>query len=279
MKFFTLFLFLICFFHTIGSGKIHEDIHLSQDVKIQIDRIPKKERLFLEKFFDKLIRIDGLGYVLFGSKPVCLSGYFIKLPLGNMLMGCDNFSIKRGWEVWKKYEHLFPHSNYQVFEEAHVRGNDNIHSIYFINRTNLLKVITDNCEIFENELLKDFNAEKLLSEISKKQSLSDVINFHEGLLGILLGYGAESSMHYYRRDLMWKSQPPLLYEEVHLQPAIYSNDTQFILGDILPIQFVGKSQSQEVKSILEQNSKERSYLLDIYSQGNLLEITLRKLTE
>ncbi len=280
VKFFSLLLFLIYFFHATGSSEVQGDIYLSQNVQIQIERIPQKERLFLEKFFDKLIRTDGLGYVLFGSKPVCLSGYFINPPLGNLLMRFDNFSIKRGWEVWNKYEHLFPHPNYLILEEAHVRGDDNIHPIYFISRKNLLKTISANSGIFENELSIDLNAEKFLSEINKKQSLSEVINFHEGLLGILLGYGAESSMHYYRRDLMWKFKPPLLCEEVYLESvSVYPDNAQSIFEDIHPIQFVGKPRSQEVKSILEQNSKERSYLLNIYSQGNLLEITLRKLTE
>jgi hypothetical protein len=268
-------LFLSYVFHATCSGEVLQEFHLSQ----KIECIPQEERLFLEKFFCKLIRSEGLGYVLFGSKPMCLSGYFTRLPLGNLLRGSENFAIKRGWEVWKKYEHLFPHPKYLVFEELNVSSDEDLHLIYFINKNNLLRILNSNYVIFRKELSEDFDPKKILEEISAKKIVSSIIRDHEGLLGILLGYGAESSMQYYRRDLMWKSQPPLLYEEVNLQAVSPYPYEKSIFVDIHPIQFVGNSQSEEVKKILEQNATERSCLIDIYSHGKTLEITLQKLME
>lgn len=281
MKFFNLVLFLIYFFHAPCSGEVLQGFHLSPCIQNQIERIPEEERLFLEKLFHKLIRSESLGYVLFGSKPISLSGYFIELPLGNILKGSDNFAVKQGWAIWKKHEHLFPHPNYLIFEEDHVRGDKDVHPIYFINKNNLLQTITNNVEAFRRELGADFNPETFLVEISKKQSISDLINFHDGLLGIMLGYGAESSMQYHKRELILREQPPFIYEAFNLQAVsqypLYKNS--IIPEDIQPIQFVGHPESQSVKSILEQNAKERAHLLDIYAQGRWLEITLTKLTE
>jgi hypothetical protein len=275
----SIFLILSCVLHTTCPGEIHKDSHLGQKVKDQIERLSHEERLFLEKFFRKLIRSEDLGYVLFGSKPACLSGYFIRLPLGNMLRGADNFAIKKGWEVWKKYEYLFPHPKYLIFEETHVRGDETIHPIYFINKTNLLRILREQEEVFKKELIDNFNPERFLEDLCAKQSLSEMIKSHEGLLGILLGYGVESSMSYHRRDLMWKSQMPLLCEEVNLEAVSQYNFRNPIFEDIHPIQFMGNPQSQEVQAILEQNAKERSHLINIYSQGRWLEITLNKLVE
>lgn len=117
--------------------------------------------------------------------------------------------------------------------------------------------------------------------LKEKQALFEMINSNEGLLGILLGYGVESSMQYKRRDLMWKSMLPILYEEINLQ-AVSKNHpsySSFILGGAHPIQFVGNPQSLEVKAILQKNEKEREYIQEVYSKGNFLEITLQKLME
>jgi hypothetical protein len=270
-----------CFFHTVCSGTIYQDYQLSQeDIKTKIYAIPLEERLYLEKFFTKLIRTEGLGYVLFGSKPLCLSGYFIQVPIGNIVLGSENFLLKKGWEIWKKYEYLFCHPNYLIFEEGHVRGDKNLHPIYFINKKNLLKVIQNNHSLFEKELRVSFEPEKFLADISEKQALSEMIHFHEGLLGILLGYGVESSMQFYKRDLMWNSKLPIEYEEIYLQEV---SKQLFQLEPILEkfklIQFVGNPQSQEVKAILEQNRKEREFLMELYAQECFLEITIQKLTE
>src|SRR5262245_42469623 len=94
-------LFISYFFHPICSGGSLQESHLNQ----KIESIPQEDRVVLENFFSKLVKTEGLGYVLFGSKPMCLSGYFIRLPLGNLLRGSDNFVLKKGWGVWKKYEH------------------------------------------------------------------------------------------------------------------------------------------------------------------------------
>jgi hypothetical protein len=257
---------------------LHSSVRFTED---KLAQISDNERLILEKFFQLLIKSDGLGYVLFGSKPVCLSGYFSCVPIGNMLGGCHaSYAIKAGWNVWKKYEKYFSHPKYLIFEEVKNVEEIEIHSIYFIHKEKLLEALEKHQPLFERELTSHFDPKKFLHRIEDKQVLLGALNNHEGLLGILLGYGVSSSMNYHKRELVWKCGLPISYEESDFQAisADYFDDA-FIQTDIQPIHFAGNPQSPEVKAILEQNAKEQTSLVKIYSQGKFLEITLKKLTE
>ncbi|MCH9626358.1 MAG: hypothetical protein S4CHLAM123_15550 [Chlamydiales bacterium] len=174
-----------------------------------LDSIPVKDRLALEHFFRILTQNDGLGYTLFGSKPVCLSNFFMKVPFGNMLYGCHSNAIRLGWKTWKKYEKHFPHPQFIVFDEKeNVKGIEII-NIYFINKINVLKTLNENLDVFSSELEKEIHPESFISEIEQEYSLSQLLNNHEGLLGILLGYGVESSMHYHERNHFLDKSVPM----------------------------------------------------------------------
>jgi len=268
--------FIILFFYAKCSCET-KNSYTSAYVQKQISTIPDEERTLLEHFFQKLVKTEGLGYVLFGTKPVCLTGYFLKMPLGNQLSRTDCFLIKKGWMVWKKYEHLFPHPNFIIFEENKLRDDPNLHPIFFISKKNCLDVVAKNKTFFEKKLKTTFGTEEFLKQIEVKQSLYDLINFHEGLLGILLGYGFESSMQYCYRDMVWNSKVPVPYKEIVLH--CISNDSFSEHFSVYPMQFVGNPESQEVKTIVDQNLKERALIHSLYSEGNFLEITLKKLME
>lgn len=273
MKIILILLIVVgCFFNVACSRECDENSHSL----ILNTLIPNEDILLLDTFFQALIKTEGLGYALYGSKPVCLAPYFDSIPFGNLLFGGDRAAIKRGWKIWQKYEKYFPHPRYLIFEEhENVDGTD-IQSIYFINKKNVIESLKKNASIFKNEL-EDFNLDKFLLKIEEGKSLLKIINNHEGLLGILLGYGAESSMSYCQRDLMWNSKLPILYEEIDLEGV--SSPPSLLINFIHPIYFEGDPQSEEVKNILEKNVKERAYLQQIYSEGKFLGVTLQKLME
>jgi len=130
--------------------------------------------------------------------------------------------------------------------------------------------------LFKQELGEDFDPSNFIRELEITKSFFQSLNCHEGLLGILLGYGVESSMQYHRRNLMWKSTLPIPYEEIHLK-GIPTHSSYLDFAD--PICFVGDPLSEDVKIILEKNEKERADLQKIYSRGNFLKITLQRLME
>ncbi len=119
MKIFLSFLLLIFFFNSFcrGDASCIPPI-IKTHVRKQLELIPSDERFFLEKFLYNLIKKDGLGYTLFGSKPVCLGSYFCVVPFGNIFLGRDTFVTKKGWKFGKKYENYFPHPHYLIFEES-----------------------------------------------------------------------------------------------------------------------------------------------------------------
>lgn len=265
------------FQHSLFSEDFASADVIQSPVQQELSSIPIHDRITLEKFFQIFVTADGLGYTLFGNKPICLTAYFAPVPLGNRLRGCYSDSIKRGWETWQKYEKHFPHPRYLIFEESEKIDDTVVHTIYVLDKIKVITTINQHHVLFQKELGRRMDAENILSSIEQSHTLA-ILNHHEGLLGILLGYGEESAMKYHQRNLVWESGLPLSYEEGDLQPTT-ALLPHFIYPTIQPIHFVGNLKSPEVISILKQNLKEREYLLETYSKGNFLEITLAQLMQ
>jgi hypothetical protein len=245
-------------------------------VNQQLKCIPKEDCLILERFFRELVRADGLGYVVFGSKPLCLTGYFDFLPLNCLCCENDNHDIKIGWKIWLKYCKKFSTNSFFFFEETRSIKNGLMHCIFFIINKNLVNVLNQNQTIFKEIFGLNFDNKSFLAEVIRKRSVYDAIRDHEGVLGILLGYGAESSMQYHFRDLFLKGKYPVVFKGT-LLPV--SNQYSSELDYIHPLCFVGDPQSEEVRYILEKNRKERCLIQEIFSKTDFLEIFLTKLID
>jgi hypothetical protein len=246
----------------------------SRYVKQQLDAMPKKDKYILERFFRELVSIDGLGYVLFGSKPMCLTGYFAYLPCGGIFLENDNHEIKAGWQMWRKYETQFPHPSFIFLKETNYVENNPVYCIFVINKKNLRNVLNANLIIFNQELQKNLDVESFISELENKKSIYNLIHFHEGLLGILLGYDPKSAMQYHSRDLILKGELPLVFDGI-LQPVCCQPFS--VLDDIDFIQFVGDPQSDGVKTILKKNREEQLRIQQMYHQDDFLTISLLQL--
>ncbi|MBP9842357.1 MAG: hypothetical protein KBC64_08070 [Simkaniaceae bacterium] len=246
------------------------------NIQEKLSLIPPQEKMLLDRFFRSLVETDGWGYALFGTKALSLAGYFEIEPIDNILCGYGAFFIKQGWAVWEKYAHLFPHPHYIMAGESH---KENLYSFYLINKANALIVINQHLLLFQKELPDFYDANRLLKQIEESHSLYKSLNQHEGLLGVMLGFGQESSMNYHQRDLVIEQRKPLCFPRVVLDGVSYQTKNKAPYLRSWPIVFVGNSASLEVKSILNQNKKDRKKVVRQYSQGNFLEITLQKLTE
>ncbi|MBP9841425.1 MAG: hypothetical protein KBC64_03250 [Simkaniaceae bacterium] len=235
--------------------------------------IPDSDRIHLEWFFRYLIGVDGWGYSLFGEKATSLSGYFQVEPLDNIM--CWNYSsfIKRGWET---YESLFPHPHYIIGKEFY---KENIISIYLINKKNAKISINKHKETFLNELHDFYSAESLLKKIEEIHSLYASLDQHEGLLGIMLGFGPKSSLNYHKRHLVLERKKNLHLKNLILKEVSYKTRETVPYVQLRSVSFMGDPSSSEAQSILKQNRQDRKTILKYYSQGNFLEITLQKLTE
>lgn len=270
---------LISFLIIINTGLLSKGFCVDK-LTSELKLIHPRERFYLSYFFKELVFDDGLGYILFGDKPICISGYLVNSS--SLIKPPNTLNFKKGYALWKKHEAYFSHPNFifideplesRGLQEFEQKTGDKLEfrTINIINKKEFINIINQNKDIFDRELGYDIDPELLLQEISSKKIFFPLINNHEGLLGILLGYGVESSMEFYRNE---KENLNFYNETNPLKPI---SDISF--GNIQSIQFVGNPESQEVQEILTKNRVQRKNVFNIYSKGDFLEITLNKLKD
>lgn len=261
---------------------------LSNDCFCQVNGLLKlhpKERFYLECFFKELVFEDGFAYTLFFDKPVCLSGY-LNQP-SKLIKAPNSLNFAKGWRFWKKYENLFPHPNF-IFIEESLKNNElsefenktgekiQMRAIYIINKRQLQKLIVQHINLFTKELGPSFQLEEFMQQITSGGSLLDAIHHHEGLLGLILGYGKESAIAYDQHQKNGFKESTHL-KPIYLQPTFcHTNKGRY---SVQSIQFLGDPNSKEVQEILEKNREQKAMLSDIYAKGDFLNITLSELSK
>jgi hypothetical protein len=79
-------------------------------------------------------------------------------------MGYNNSTlVKKGYEIWKKYQHLFPSSNY-LFCDGGGWGDDGM-DVFLINKNSFVHVVAKNIEDFKNILGPNTTPEEILDTI------------------------------------------------------------------------------------------------------------------
>lgn len=115
-------------------------------IDASINKLTHQEKAKLKYFFEKAIKIDHLGHVLFFStKPAC---FFI-------LENTEN-ELATAWQTWKSKEHLFPHPNFILYEEV----CENKVYVYFINKQTLFSQLSN-----KEEILNRYSSNHLLLKI------------------------------------------------------------------------------------------------------------------
>ncbi len=256
-----------------------------------IKTIPKEDREALELFFRELIYKEHFGFTLFGNKPISLTGYFDPLPTENYLQTHRNTILKNGWTTWKKYRSIFPTSNYLLIEEA----ENELIVITIINKDALLKTIYEHLDLFQTVLGKTFTPEELLQKVGEPDaSLFQLIHQHEGLYGIILGYGKTNAYLYHRRDelnifnsqaafSLPKSAPSIgflsLDEEINfLNTKMVGIENNSKLSLIRLPQFVGLKDHPETIQLRKKYRNIRAQMMVRFLKKNILDITLEQLS-
>lgn len=122
----------------------------AESIKDTLNKISSSDRESMKDLFYTLMQKEHGAYMLFGDKPLSLSGDFIITPFCNLITGhqCGGVFWKN-WNVWKKYESLFPHANYLIVEESSYNHKDIVHVIFinkkhFINKVNVKLIYLKN---------------------------------------------------------------------------------------------------------------------------------------
>jgi hypothetical protein len=176
----------------------------NQSVSHKLQLIPVEEQFLLEAFFRTLISVDNGSYVLFGDKPASLMVYedggrelFQVLP--DFELNVHFYPAKRGFEIWQKFQHLFPSKVY-VLVRIESCFSKALSAIFLIHKDRLLATLSKYFSDFQRRFPKFQSPEELLNSMLIDPSLlQQVCNKHDLLLGIILGYGKENAALFERK--------------------------------------------------------------------------------
>lgn len=250
-----------------------------------LKELPQEEKWFLEYFFRTLLLNDTGAYVLNGSKPAGCSDFFGPWYYKDTIhwRGFNRSTLfRKGNEIWKKYEHLFPSTSFCF--SYHEDAEDDLIGVELINKSLFSSAITKNIEYFKSVLGSNITSEIILDKIiNKRETLSSALNHHNCLIGIVLGFGKHNSSLFYRRHLLEREfnlkRQDLIEQEVDeikekLQHSSHKRD--ILLFSSLP-QFVFDPMHPETQELFDKYIQQRKGFTNFYRHGNFLEVTLRKI--
>lgn len=257
-------------------------------VSIALEKMTSDEKWLLDFFFRNHLLRDSGAFVLKGCKPVGLSDFLgpkYYLPTIHWRGYRRSTLFKRGYEIWKKYQHMFPSIHYCICY-CEDDDDDQGFDVYLINRKNFLNIVSENIEEFKSALGSTITPETLLEKmIYEEKPLTEILHGNAKLLGIILGYGKHNSQLFHRREMLKKGFIPKKLDLVKQEIAVINKKLQFhnyqrnhLIFAALPT-FVFDPMHRETQELHGKYKQERKEFTILYKNGNFLETTLRMLTE
>lgn len=250
----------IVFFCTLEGAEVRDAIH----------SIPSRDRRKIEELFAHFIQHDNLGFVLFGQTKTAA---FCTIPLSCEYSIFPSVAsplkyqkhLKQNWMIWNQYRHKFKHPNIIVCEEYDFLSQRLFLQVFFIDKKKLQHILDEYQNEFKETLGENFSSEKFLTQLETKRKLRPLLKHDEMLLGILLGFGRESSSAFRNFADSDELDPPLEYLGKRPPGCL-----------ITPVSFKGYSHSKETQALLESYKKEIVDIEQIFESETFLEQTLEK---
>ena len=192
----------------------------SNSLARNLRKIPQDERKCLELFFRTAFTQDGLGYTLFGDKPITAIA-FLDLEASKNTNMCDytfcsfhpeNLRMTKGYDTLEKYKHLFSSHTIAVHSSKNFVDNE-FKCVLFINKKLFLETVHNHLDDFKAILGKEITADLLLERVLNSVDVfGDALRSHQGLIGTLLGYGRDNAWLFHQREEEYslKGMSPLL---------------------------------------------------------------------
>ncbi|MCH9632631.1 MAG: hypothetical protein S4CHLAM6_09690 [Chlamydiae bacterium] len=235
------------------------------DVDRGIKKLSFLEKRYMNTFFDKAIKNDQAGHVLcFKTKPVALIAIVLK-SRGKTIK--EEMKALKGWKAFKRHQDLFPHSNF-IFTENYFNPDKDLSvlHVYMINKKSLKSCLEKYKQNFEEILGKGFSAKKFISQIEQGSSLPSLTKNDPLLMGLLLGYGEESSKAFKSLE----TQSPQTLQSISINKPKEC--------DFMPVMFGGNPNSEEVKELVSTYEQELGEIWSIYKNSKKpLKTVLEKL--
>lgn len=267
----------------------------SQDIEKRIlKKIPISEQQSLDNFLYRLIGQRQFGFALFGSKAVAIAGYSSVVSAGNLHYSPFEHIRKPEFEAWKKHKHYFQSDNFLWLDVPY--GSKGI-EITLVNKNKFLDVVSKHLKLFQKQLKRKVTPQELFQELSTtNKDILDFLNDREDLLGILLGFGEESSSLYQRRedlrDALFPKAPFISksiapdshfssaeeeYEYLVANMYVHQDDHPCDYFDLFfPIYFMNLA-TPEAYAIMDKYSRDKEKIAEIFLDKSFLETTLRQI--
>jgi len=175
--------------------------------------IPHGDQKKLETLFHHMMTGDYFACTLFGDKPMTFQEFHDdpwKMSSQCMVCPYHHYYLDEGWQTWNKYRSLFPSEKF-IFTK--IPSKSGYKFIILINKEAFEKVFEENRDIFEQALAPSITCQQILQDFEAgRKTFSEILNDHEGLVGIVLGYGREGSLFVFR-DTILSSQ--ILKKSLH----------------------------------------------------------------
>lgn len=233
-------------------------------VNQEIKKIPSKDILLIREFVALNFKWNQMAHVIFfHNKPVCLCTSFLKSPELNI----SDIIWNKGFESFKKYEHLFSHPNFLFI--SHVREEDENGyqpiDLYIINKKTLKKCFDQYQSSFQSVLGAECSYDWFLSQLEERKNLEEVIKHDQTLLGILLGYGEESSKAF-------SNHQNQRLEYFFLRTDVYCCNSPKTPEqcECFPVTFMGNPNSKDVKHLMKIYQNEMETFWNLYQKKDPL---------
>jgi hypothetical protein len=175
--------------------------------KADLRDIPPRNIKKIKFLFEELIAWHDFAYAIFGSKPMSLADYNLKvpggLPIHRRLRSWYRLKKRKaGLEAWYKYREEFDLKDFIFLDEE--KDLLRCLALVIINQKNMLKLLHEHETVFREELGESFTPESFLEKLARREiSLAEATKNSQKLMGIMLGYGVRNASVFQERyDLM-----------------------------------------------------------------------------
>jgi hypothetical protein len=276
----------------IGSAPIQDENKKTSCSFEVLSQMSQEDRYYLSVFLCTILFYDDFSYLLFGSKPIAYASFdkpvSFRFSYGRVFE--SDLELSRGFNVFEKNKHLFLSDNIAVrFYE-----DNELLEILMINKKNLLKMLEVHINDFKLVLGPEVSIESLYAKITAQENLAQVVNNHDALFGILLGYGRNNAWLFHRKSTIFRElntfNPPKKrkaflekeWAKVAQKMTFFSEEScgekYTLKTPRLPLlHFMADPSSLETKQLKAQYRKEREEMKKLFAKQGWLEATLQKL--
>jgi hypothetical protein len=245
----------------------------------KLNTLSLRERRGLAYFFNQLISVDHFPYTLIGDKPMSIAPIMVEytddllLPFRDAFNSRHNQKLRQGYQVWKKYQSLFPSKKHMLIEYPFL-GRGRI-EIALICHESCMKVIRNHLSDFQEVLGGVYACEEVFDILThpEHKNFYKIID-HNRLIGILLGYGRDNSCLYEKYRGGSSRSDIIQSPQIGADSLRFFSDEWPMPGKLFSPNFACDPDSEETRNLRKHYSSARKNVCWTFFLRDKLEVTL-----